>query len=626
MAIKYIPFVPDTLNGQALLDNFVRTRRIQTLRYQGNDEPIRHISRGMPLYETRTIERMGKNKEGNLIVHGDCLSTCALLKDQGQTVDLVYIDPPFASGADYAKKVYLRPDPLTVRSAQKSGTEQIDNGNNAFDEKIYGDIWTKEHYLNWMYENLMAIKSVMSEKATIYVHLDWHIGHYVKVLMDEIFGENNFRNEIVWHYYNKMQGNVGRLASNHDVIFVYSKSDECVFHPIKEKRPQPVKQIKRVWDKETQRLVNAKDKDGKVIYIETDEITIDDVWRLPMLQPADKTEPLDYATQKPEALLERIIYASSDPDTVVADFFGGSGVTAAVASRLGRRFVHADIGLNSILTTRDRLRARQAQFDLIEVKDGISLYRNPIQTMERLEHIIPGFRNDDTLGGPWAGNIVDAERGTMPVYLPNLLDSASRTLDKPVMMEILHAIALLPSETKTVVVYYIDIDDETALRQFIQTEGDPTVGVELRDLKELLDEVIPQDYAEWRIGEDGFDLFKSWRITLTLFHSDRVCQAIQAFNQKAMVQHANGKGAEFHPVTVSEHGLDTIEWISVDCTCADADQPWHSDSEIKIDRSGHVVRDGMKTRELWDGSLVCPSQPLRMKIRNICGDETTFVL
>lgn len=630
MAIKYIPFIPNTLSGQAILDNFVRTKRIQTLRYQGDDQAVRHILRGMPLYEMTTRERMGRNKEGNLIIRSECLSACAYLKDQGRTADLVYIDPPFASGADYAKRVYVRRNPLKAKPSRQTEQEIGDDSAMSFEEKMYGDIWDKEKYLNWMYENLMAIKAVMSDKATIYVHLDWHIGHYVKVLMDEIFGEANFRNEIIWHYYNKMQGNVGRFASNHDVILVYGKTEECTFHPIREKRAQSVRQIKRVWDKESGRLVNAKDADGKVIYIESDEITVDDVWRMPMLQPADKTEPLDYATQKPEALLERIIRASSNAGDVVADFFGGSGVTAAVAQKFGRRFIHADCGTNSIQTTRDRLRAARAQFEVLDVLDGIALYRNPAQTMDKLQGLIPGFCRDESLRPFWAGTTADSTHGRMPVFLPNLLDSTSRILDKPLMMTILNEIALLPSDIRQVIIYYTDIDDEEAIRQFVRDQGDPTVGVQLRDLKDVLDDVVEEDEAEWRVSDEGLDLFKTWRLSLTRFHSDRVCQALERHNQKSALQHAHGKDAgasrQQPAITLSDEGLEAVEWLSVDCSTADRKAPWHSDGEVKIDKWGFVIRDGVRTRDLWDGSIACGSQPLRMKIRNICGDETVFVL
>ena len=630
MAVKYVPYFPNTLEGQAILDNFVRTKRV--LRYRDNDKVVERIERGMPLYEMEVKEQIGKNPNHNMVIRGECLSACAYLKDKGIQVDLVYIDPPFASGADYAKKVYVRRNPKVAKVIKQAETELDVEELKAFEEKMYGDVWDKERYLNWMYENLMAIKSVMSDEASIYVHLDWHIGHYVKVLLDEVFGEDNFLNEIIWHYYNKMQGNVNRFASNHDVIFLYKKSDEYLYQPIREKRDKTVKQIKRVWDKETQKLVNAKDEKGKVIYIDADEYTVDDVWRMSMLQPADTKEPVGYATQKPEALLERIIKASSNKGMLVADFFGGSGVTAAVASKLGRRFIHCDIGVNSIQTARDRLLADKAEFEVLEIKDGVSLYRNPVQTMDKLKSLIKGLRNEDALDKFWEGSIVDTQHGMMPVYLPNLMDSSTRLLDKVLMNRIIReALPDLPDETKRVIVYYIDITDRQEIEKFINENNDQTtIEIELRDLKQVLDDVVVEDEAEWEVSEIHDALWSGWKVKLKSFHSDRVLRKIEEVNlkgqQQALQQKAKGKDKEFKPIVISEEGLETVEWISLDCTTTDKLSSWHSDSEIKIDRLGYVNRNGQKTQDFWDTTINCDNKPLRMKIRNICGDETVFTL
>ena len=152
----------------------------------------------------------------NLLIQGDCLSACAYLKQQNIKVDLVYIDPPFASGANYAKKIYLR----------NGGKSKIEAEDTTIGEEVmYGDIWQKEDYLNWLYERLLAIKEIMNESASIYLHLDWHIGHYAKLLLDEIFGEENFVNEIIWYY--STQGRpVDKFAQKHDTIFIYAKDDE----------------------------------------------------------------------------------------------------------------------------------------------------------------------------------------------------------------------------------------------------------------------------------------------------------------------------------------------------------------------------------------------------------------
>lgn len=624
MAIKYVPYFPNTLEGQAVLDNFVRTKRV--LRYRDNDQILERVQRGMPLYEMELKEQIDQNSN-NLVIRGECLSACAYLKDKGVQVDLVYIDPPFASGADYAKKVYIRRNPKVAAAIKQAETELDIEELKAFEEKMYGDVWDKERYLNWMYENLMAIKSIMSDEASIYVHLDWHIGHYVKILLDEIFGESNFINEIVWHYYNKMQGNVNRFASNHDVIFLYRKSDDYLFQPIKEKRDKSTKQIKRVWDKETQKLVNAKDENGKVIYIDSDEITIDDVWRMSMLQPADKEEPVGYATQKPEALIERIVSASSKENMLVADFFGGSGTTARVANRLNRRFIHTDIGINSIQVTRDKLIEQGAEFEVLEVKDGVSLYRNPVQTMDKLKSLIKGLRNEDALDKFWEGSIVDTQHGMMPVYLPNLMDSSTRLLDKPLMNRIIReALPDLPDDTKRVIVYYIDITDRDEIEQFIKEQNNQTtIEIELRDLKQVLDEVVVEDESEWELTETQDNLFKGWKVELKSFHSDRVLRKIEEVNMKGQ-QQSIAKGKAFKPIEISDEGLETIEWISVDCSTADKQAPWHSDAEVKIDRLGYVILNGKKTQDFWDATIKCDQKPLRMKIRNICGDETVYVL
>lgn len=631
MAIRYIPYNTEPLEGQARLDCFARTKRM--LYYKDNDKVISRIERGMPIYEVAESETVGKNAEGNIVMHGECLSTCAYLKDKGIEVDLVYIDPPFASGADYAKKIHVRRNPL-VQKAITEAEQQLDNSDMmAFEEKMYGDIWDKERYLNWMYENLMAIKAVMSDTASIYVHLDYHIGHYVKILMDEIFGEENFRNEIIWHYYNKMQGNVNRFASNHDSIYFYSKSDVFFYKQIKEKREETVKQIKRIWDKETQKLVNAKDDNGKVIYIETDEKTIDDVWRLSMLQPADKKEPLDYSTQKPEALLERIIKASSNEGMVVADFFGGSGVAAAVAHKLGRKFVHGDANINSIQTARDRLVSAGAEFTMMRVRDGVRLFRNPVQTMDKLASLITGLNTDTSLDKRfWAGSIHDSQKGQMPVYLPNLLDSSSRVMDKTELNHIIReALPDLSNEVKQVIVYYIDVEDMEALRQFIHDENTQTdIEIELRDLKQVLDDVVTEDEATWTLSQVQAQLFAKWQLKMLTFHSDYVMKKVLEFNLKGEQQHnkkkADGKKSSFKRIEISDEGLECIEWLSVDCTNAQKDAPWHSDAEVKIEKTGTVTLNGTKTRQPWDSTITSDAKPLRLKVRNICGDETIYIL
>lgn len=677
MATKYISYYPNTLEGQALLDNFVRTRRI--LRYRDNDRIVEHIKRGMPLYEVESLEKRGANEKHNLMMHGECLSTCAYLKEQGIEVDLVYIDPPFASGADYAKKIYIRRNPL-VQKAMKEAEQNLDNEEmKEFEEKMYGDIWDKERYLNWMYENLMAIKSVMSEDASIYVHLDYHIGHYVKILMDEIFGEENFRNEIVWQR-STTHADAGFYGNNFDMIFFYTKGQGYTFNTVFQDYDESylarfthVDPDGRKWDsgnltakglqgggyeyeykgvrslwrcpKET---MERLDKEGRLHFTTKggirSKVYLDELSGMPSQAlwtdlnavNSQAEERVDYATQKPEALLERIIKASSNEGMLVADFFGGSGVAAAVAHKLNRRFIHGDVNINSLQTARDRLVNAGAEFEIKEVKDGVRLFRNPVQTMDKLrDNLIPGLTANAKLDSQyWAGSIMDSKYGMMPVYLPNLLDGSKRVLDKSEMMNIIHkAQPDLPDEVKRVIIYYVDVEEINELRQFIEAENQQTlIEFELRDLKQVLDEVIMEDEAEWDLQEakDPLGLSMGWKLQLKSFHSDRVAKKVHDFNEKGVLQtnkkRASGKSANFSKIKLSDEGLETIEWASVDCVNAEKNAPWHSDMEVKIEKMGTVTINGKKTQDYWDASIVSADKPLRLKIRNICGDETIFVL
>ena len=617
MPIKYIPFIPEPVEGQAVLGNFNRI-----LKYKGADDVSMVLQRGMPLYEMEKQETVGGNPDGNLVIRGECVSACAYLKDRGIQVDLVYIDPPFASGADYAKKVYIRRNPKVAEAIAQAEQELDIDELKAFEEKMYGDVWDKEKYLNWMYENLMAIKSVMSETASIYVHLDFHVGHYVKILLDEIFGEDNYQNDIYWYYYNKLHGATKQVFPRAtDMILYYVKNREAgfTFHHLTEEREKPIKKLK--YSFVNGHIQNDKDESGKSITYLSTERQIDNVWKISMLQPADKTEPTGYATQKPEALLERIIKASSNEGMLVADFFGGSGVTAAVSSKLGRRFIHCDIGLNSIQTTRDRLKTDGAQFQVLEIKDGVQLYRNPVQTMDKIKSLIPGLKNEDSLDSFWEGAITDSRLGTIPVYVPNLMDSSSKLLDVVTMNRIIHqAIPDLDSSIKKVIVYYIDITSEEEIRKFIAQDDSTDVEIELRDLKAVLDGVVIGDWAQFHVEERTDDLFGRYAVVVDTFASDRVLQKIDEFNQKARMNATAKK--PFKPIEISDTGLELIEYLSLDCTAGQGE--WHSDGEIKIDKNGFVIRNGEKTKEFWDGTIRSEKKPLRLKIRNICGDETVW--
>ncbi|MCA3043937.1 MAG: site-specific DNA-methyltransferase [Rhodocyclaceae bacterium] len=324
------------------------------------DEPRTETKIQEDLFDSRGRQHKGWT---NKLIWGDnklilsSLKSGALrrqIEDAGG-LKLIYIDPPFDVGADFSMDIEI-------------GGETFHKEANLLEQIAYRDTWGRgaDSFISMIYERLILMRDLMAADGSIYVHCDWHVSHLLRAALDEVFGRERFCNEIIWYYYNKMQGNVGRFASNHDVIFWYSKGEQKTFERVREERAETVKQLKRVWDKDKQKLVNAKGADGKVIYIETDHKTVDDVWRLSMLQPADRSENIGYATQKPESIAERILNASSKEGDLVADFFCGSGTTAAVDEKLGRKWIATDLGKFGIHTTRKRLIGVQRELKAAE--------------------------------------------------------------------------------------------------------------------------------------------------------------------------------------------------------------------------------------------------------------------
>lgn len=284
----------------------------------------------------------------NRLVYGDNLLTMqALLAGDPQTglpslrgkVDLIYIDPPFDSKADYRTKVTL---PGLDFQQKPTVVEQF----------AYADTWEEGtiSYLKMIYPRLILMKELLSERGSIYVHIDWHIGSYMKVILDDIFGKENFVNEIIW-YYRRWNIAGSSFATNHDTILYYGKNKSNrvynqLYIPKSEKSSAQGKSWKSVIDENGIRHSIMTDEPTK-------GVPMPDVWDVSMINPVAK-ERIGYATQKPEALLERIIKASSNEGDIVCDFFGGSGTTAAVAEKLGRRWITCDIGKPASLVMRKR--------------------------------------------------------------------------------------------------------------------------------------------------------------------------------------------------------------------------------------------------------------------------------
>ena len=285
----------------------------------------------------------------NMLIWGDNkLVMSSLLKNFAGKINLIYIDPPFFTGADFTVKT-------------KIGDESVEKEPSIIEDKAYRDTWAggMASYLKYMYERLVLMKELLAETGSIYVHLDWHVAHYVKVMMDEIFGWDKLRNEIVWVYHGPGSPGQQQFTRKHDIILWYTKSDEWIFNKDDIRLPYHETTAGKFESEGTGFKGTPADlSKGKIP---------EDWWTLPIVARI-RTEILDYATQKPEALLKRIILASSNPGDIVADFFCGSGTTGAVAEKLGRRWIMSDLSKFAIHTTRKRLMDIHNSKDLLDEK------------------------------------------------------------------------------------------------------------------------------------------------------------------------------------------------------------------------------------------------------------------
>jgi adenine-specific DNA-methyltransferase len=327
----------------------------------GNRRSVDSAGLAMPMQRIETIDEPRSRTEAqgglfdgarahlddfrNLLVWGDNkLVMASLLKDYKGSLDLIYIDPPFDVGADFKIDVPIG-----------DSKEEVTKDQSVLEMVAYNDTWGRgtDSYLYFMHEALIGIRELLSERGSIYVHCDWHVGHYLKLLLDEVFGKERFLNEIVWHY-RRWPAKTPLFQRSHDVLFWYAKGES------------------HIWNQTYQELSAATLKRfaGKKVRGETTKEVLDeesagaptrDVWDIPHVLGANP-ERVDYPTQKPEKLLEQIILASSNEGDLVADFFCGSGTTGAVAEKLGRRWIMADLGRFSIHTSRKRL---------IEVQRGL---------------------------------------------------------------------------------------------------------------------------------------------------------------------------------------------------------------------------------------------------------------
>jgi len=312
--------------------------------------------KGPDIFKTET----GEAWQNRLIWGDNKYVMASLLAEFAGKIDLIYIDPPFATGADFSVKMEI-------------GDAEWTKEPSAIEDKAYRDTWGRglDSYLQMIYERLVLMRELLSDKGSIYVHLDWRVGHYVKIVLDEIFSKEHFVNEIIWTYEDIGSRDVNFFKRKHDVLYMYEKTSKRTFNTI----------LKGLSESTIKRFGSYFDKNGHITYkwlkennpgvfaklkgipdnLDTPWLDISkgqplaDWWSGISPLKSHFNEALGYDTQKPEALLENVIKASSNEGDLVADFFPGSGTTGAVAEKLGRRWIMADLGRFAIHTTRKRL-------------------------------------------------------------------------------------------------------------------------------------------------------------------------------------------------------------------------------------------------------------------------------
>lgn len=417
--------------------------------------------RSTQYYPAQLRERYGEEKDNwiNKIFWGDNLQVMShLLKEYRGKIDLIYIDPPFDSKADYKKKI-------DIKGIGKTSTDST-----SFEEKQYGDIWTNDEYLQFMYERLILLRELLADTGSIYLHCDYHKNHYLRCLLDSVFGAENFINEITWKRRGGALNNFKSLGQLTDTIYLYSKTSNYIFNAIKTKDTPEVQEYIRerfVYDDGDGRKYSrdpvtnpsstptpsliyeykgyqppAKgwafsrstmeewDAAGK-LYFPPDKTQrirrktfldeyegqpLQNFWGDIYVINSQAKESTNYPTQKPEALLERIMQISSNPGDLVLDCFMGSGTMPAVAMKLGRRFIGADINLGAIQISTKRLITVGASlasdnnytgFEVYNV-NNYDFFRNPAEArdllMEALE--VQPFPQSDVWDGELDGRMV----------------------------------------------------------------------------------------------------------------------------------------------------------------------------------------------------------------------------
>ncbi len=505
-------------------------------------------------YPAQEIEVYGDKtaKDFNKLFWGDNLQVLShLLKDYRGKIDLIYIDPPFDSKADYVKKV-------KVRGEQVEGI-----GQGLLEEKQYSDIWERDEYLQFMYERLSLMRELLSETGSVYVHMDEKRSHYVKIILDEVFGIENFQREIVWDItvLSGFKTQANNWIRGHDTILFYSKSPNKNFNKLF--LPHRKEYLDRF---------NKKDKDGRLYFDGRGEIVylddvvkkgknIGDVWSdvMSFQQIPTAKERVDYPTQKPEALLERIINASSKEGDIVADFFCGSGTTQVVAQKLGRRWIGCDINKGAIQTSTKRLNQiieeQQREkiknfkgsygFKVLNVND-YDVFKNEliakdiVMEMYGVEQIKRSYF--DGLMGRDLVKIMPMNRVLNKMDIRSILKNIQDNISNFTVKTKSKAKEAVYEEKVRIICSGVEYD----VPHFLRKENKTGVVVEINDVLSATKELVFKEYPESKIELKVKN--KKLSVDIKEFYSPLLMRKLEIENQKALKKESQTKVKDFKQI------------------------------------------------------------------------------
>ncbi len=492
------------------------------------------------------------SKDFNKLFWGDNLQVLShLLKEYRGKVDLIYIDPPFDSKADYVKKVKLKGEKI---EGQQQGL---------LEQKQYTDIWENDEYLQFMYERILVLRELISESGSLYLHCDYHKASFLKLIMDEIFGESNFLNEIIWSY--STQGRPeDKFARKHDNIFSYAKNiTKYTFNAESIKVAYSEDYIKSHFrDKDEQgNVVRIRTEAGKTrVYYPDEGMIPNDVWTDVYYENPMAKVRTDYPTQKPEALLERIIKASSNEGDLILDCFCGSGTTLAVAQKLGRRWIGCDINLGAVQTTTKRLNqiiqeqskehnfAGSKSFKVLNVNE-YDLFKNE---MEAKEIIMDMYGIEPVKRSYFDGELDNKFVKVMPLNrVLNKLDITEviKNIEKNIDTFTARKTSKAGEETYEEGVLVIGSGIESDVMDFIKKENKTHVKIEVRDIqsdkKNLIFKKPPEAQIEVTIDESTL------KVEIKDFFSPLLIQKLQLENEKRLKEESITKIEDFKQIIES---------------------------------------------------------------------------